>query len=63
MELKVIRAKKGISVPSNPEDKSSLVKFVQQGIITIVPSSYKMPEDSFDLISKVNTVKEQKPKK
>ena len=57
MELKVIRAKEGIYVPSNPEDIKSVVRLVQKNVLALVPSNYKLDESKYEVVNKVNSKK------
>lgn len=59
MELKLIRTKEGVALPSNPEDSKSIVRMVQKGMIALVPSTYNLDESKYDLIQKVNTNKKK----
>lgn len=59
MELKLIRTKEGVPLPSNPEDSKSVVRMVQKGMIALVPSTYNLDESKYDLIQKVNTNKKK----
>lgn len=59
MSVNLIRAKTGIHVPANPEDESSVTKFVQSGLLTIVPENFKLPKESFDIIQRVDLKKEK----
>lgn len=58
MELKVIRAKEGIPVPSNPENKDSVSTFVQKGMVALVPGNYKLDAEKYELIQKVKVKKD-----
>ena len=60
MELKVIRAKEGMRVPSNPEMNNSVLTLVQKGMVALVPSSFSLDESKYDLIQKVNLDKKKK---
>lgn len=52
--MKVIRAKRGIHVPHNPEspDRNSM-RLVQTGLIAIVPEDYPLPKDSYQDLGKL----------
>ena len=58
MEIKIIRAKEGIAIPSNPENKDSVSTFVQKGMIALVPSDYKIDKEKYDLVQKFKLKKE-----
>lgn len=60
MELRLVRAKTGIHVPVDPEDSKSRTVLVQRGLVTLVPTDFKLPEETYELIQKVSTVKKKK---
>lgn len=65
--MKVIRAKRGVYVPRNPEnpDKNEM-RLVQSGLIAIVPDSYILQEGTYqdlgELILKDDNKKTKKSK-
>ena len=58
MEIKVIRAKEGIPVPSNPENKDSVSTFVQKGMLALVPANYKLDAEKYELVQRVKIKKD-----
>lgn len=70
MNLKVIRAIRGIHVPMCPDNPSSLSYMpVQRGMLAIVPMGFVLPEDSYIDITtltideQVTVLKKSKEKK
>lgn len=61
--MKVIRAKRNIFVPHNPEmpDTNSM-RLVQTGLIAIVSDDFQLPEGSHKIIGTVVKIKEKKDK-
>lgn len=59
MEIKVIRTKEGVSIPSNPEDKSSVITFKQAGLLTLIPGDFKLSKEKYDLIQTIETKKKK----
>lgn len=58
--MKVIRAKRNITIPINPEKPyNNAVRLVPAGLIAIVPSNFKLPKDSYVDVCKVK-IKEEK---
>lgn len=57
MTLLVVRVKLGAYVPSDPENKDSVLKGVGAGVVTLVPESFDLPKEKYDLISKVEIKK------
>lgn len=62
MDIKLIRAKRVLHVPQDPENPDhNLMRPVQSGLVALVPKGFQAPEDYYEDLGKV-TVKE-KPKK
>lgn len=52
--LKVIRAKRGMYVPCDPENPdNNAMRLVQSGLIAIVPEDFVLLEDTYTTVGKV----------
>lgn len=48
--MKVIRAKRPVFVPANPEKPDSVMKPVGSGLIALIPSEFHLPEGSHEIV-------------
>lgn len=53
--MKVIRAKRVLHVPVNPEQPDhNVMRPVHTGLLAIVPTNFRAPPDSYDVVQKLN---------
>lgn len=58
--MKVIRAKRGIHIPRNPENPDmNAMQLVQTGLLALIPDDFQLPEDAFAEVGKF-TVRKNK---
>lgn len=49
MDIKLIRAKRVLHVPQNPENPdNNVMRPVQAGLIALVPKGFQAPQDYYD---------------
>lgn len=56
-DVKLIRAKVGILVPTNPEKKDSLVRPVQKGTLCLIPTDFKLAKEKYEEVNLKNKSK------
>lgn len=60
MEVRLIRAKRNIHVPHNPEHpEGNSFKAVQSGLLALVPKNFKLPHDAYEDLGMVGEKKKK----
>lgn len=56
--MQVIRAKRTIMVPVNPEQPdNNVMRPVQAGLVALIPTGFNLPKDAYDKVGKVTLSK------
>lgn len=57
--MKIIRANRGLYIPVDPENKESVVRLVNPGLIALIPDDFQLPKGSYKELAKVNVKKDK----
>lgn len=62
--MKVIRALRPVFVPANPEKSDgSMMTPVKAGVVALIPSDFKLPSDSYNLVHEFEIKKDKNKSK